>query len=78
MSDGPVEKLAAIAAIHPNPQELLGPGRQPRQYQTGAIAILNGGRRHQDCHEESEGVHDDVSLATDDLLASVIATLSRP
>ena len=65
--------VAAIAAVG---KDALDEGEEPArlaQHLVGTIAILDVGGMYHDAQQETERVDQDVSLATLDLLARVVA-----
>ena len=70
----PLDQLSSIASIGPDQPHA---GKPPYQFiddQLRSISILDIGRMHHHRQQQPHGIHNDVSLSTVDLLASVIAT----
>ena len=73
----PVEQLAAVAAVHPDQAQLLTGTAEAGQQEPCAIAILDrsGGDDHR--HQESQGIHEQVPLASIDQFGLVEAPNAR-
>ena len=73
---GPLDQFAGVAPVGPDQLELGELPDQFGQHQLGPIAVLDIGGMHNDDQEQAHRVYDDVSLASLDLLASVVT--ARP
>src|SRR5690349_16875353 len=72
-----VEAVVVILPVGPHlaqPAAVLG--RQPAEYPRSGRTVIGRRPRHQDHQEQSETVHDDVTLAPPQLLAAVVAPLA--
>jgi len=72
MVSHPLQKLPAIATVHPDETQLLAGAAQVSKQKTGAISILDTGCGDNHRQQQSHGVDKDVSFGAIDLLACVI------
>src|SRR5213594_3551143 len=76
----PFNQLAPVRAINPHPAQLLAGAQppQPPQHLLCTCWVRNRGGAHYDCHQQAQRINQQVSLATFDVLATVIPTHSWP
>lgn len=68
---GPVGEVAGVTAVGPDPREPPEAALRRGQQDAGGVSVGRGGRRDQHAQEESEGVGEQVALASVDLLPGV-------
>jgi hypothetical protein len=68
----PVEQRASIASVRPDQTKAHERVGQRRQYEAGAVAVLNVGGVYDDADDESQRVDDQVALASADFLARIV------
>ena len=71
-----LHQLAGIASVGPDPLEPAVGGGEARHQQAGSITVLHVGGSHLEGEDEAEGVYQDVSLSSCNLLTRIIATNS--
>ena len=69
----PVEDRTGIGLVSPQMASTREAPLQARQHEFGSLAILPIGRMHDDLEQQTEGIHQDVPLASIHLLAAVVA-----
>ncbi len=72
----PVNQLSSMAAIGPDQAQPGKPAGQLVDNQLGPVPVLDIGRMHHHCQQQSQGVYHDMTLAPPHFLAGVVA--ARP
>ena len=70
------EPFASITSINPDEAQPTKGRGQLSEHQAGAIAILNVGRMHDHGQNQTQRIHQEMSLSSQDLLACIVAAHS--
>ena len=71
----PVNKPAGIAAVSEDQLQTAEACAKSLQDQSSAVAILNVGWMDNQCHDQTHGVDDQMTLAAKDFLARIVPTI---
>ena len=72
----PLLKRAAISAINPDEPQFLAEAATTLEQQTSAIAVVQSGRGDQNGQDQTHRIDENVSFASCDPFATIIASYS--
>src|SRR4051794_14279263 len=72
----PVEQLAAVGAVDPDPPQFLAPAAHPLELHPRAFGFGERSGGHHHCQEQAHGVDQQMTLAALDHLAAIVTTLA--
>ena len=70
----PFDQLARVAAVGPDQLQPPEAALEQSRHQLGPVAVLNVGGMYHHGQHQAQRVYDDMTLATMDFLAGVVAT----